>query len=140
MKSQPCSSEQVVGDNHQFLLTVAKIKHPGAKNQPSIVSRLLPKHFSAIAIFLFVYLVPIFKVQRMLMVDALLTLATWLPYTLYALIVAHIDGFYDNYSPKTVVSLEQSLFLLMMTNMFSTPVVYFVFNRNFRVTLLLVLV
>ena len=71
----------------------------------------------------------------MLMVDAFLTLATWLPYALYRTITLFLgDYFYDAYSWHTIFVFEEILFTLMMTNMFSTPIVYFVFNKSFRVS------
>ena len=69
------------------------------------------------------------------MVDAFLTLVTWLPKALYWPIIQHLgDSLYDTHSWHTILTVEEVLLAIMLTNMFSTPIVYFLFNRGFRVS------
>ncbi|XP_067942582.1 neuromedin-B receptor-like isoform X2 [Watersipora subatra] len=70
------------------------------------------------------------KLQLMLMVDAFLTLATWLPNTMYYTVVQ-----YQNKPPEFTEEefvVEVVLAGLTCTNAFSTPLVYLTFNNYFR--------
>ena len=72
----------------------------------------------------------------MLVVDAFLTLVTWIPISLYASVVEIIQ--LDDYSfeqLQRLIKVYQFLKVLMLTNAFTTPIVYFIFNKNFRVSL-----
>ncbi|XP_067943102.1 putative neuropeptide Y receptor 11 [Watersipora subatra] len=70
------------------------------------------------------------KLQLMLMMDAFLTLATWLPNTMYYTVVQ-----YQNKPPEfTEEEFVREVILagLTCTNAFSTPLVYLTFNNYFR--------
>ena len=69
------------------------------------------------------------------MVDAFLTLATWLPYNLYVTILEnHIDEFLKKYTGRQIFAMDATLVGIMVSNAFTTPVVYFIFNQHFRVS------
>ena len=71
--------------------------------------------------------------QKMLAVDAFLTVTTWLPYRIYDSLVVSL---YDNpYRNETLDIVYSVLTLLKLTNAFTTPVVYFIFNKYFRVSI-----
>ncbi|XP_067943356.1 RYamide receptor-like [Watersipora subatra] len=69
------------------------------------------------------------KVLIMLAVDSLLTLITWLPFNI--LLVFDSTPLLDK-NPSNFYITEVTLYMLMGTNAFSTPVVYLIFNKNFR--------
>ncbi|XP_067947421.1 histamine H2 receptor-like [Watersipora subatra] len=65
------------------------------------------------------------KLQTMLAVDAALTLLTWIPFVIR---YGSLKGtLYIDYETVDFV-----LYLLVTTNAFSTPTIYFIFNDNFR--------
>ena len=71
----------------------------------------------------------------MLVIDAFLTLATWLPINIYITVIGSIGKpFYRAHTWKQIFTIDACLFGLMMTNGFTTPIVYFIFNSNFRVS------
>ena len=77
------------------------------------------------------------QVQLMLVIDAFLTLITWLPYQIFSAVYESSQSEIQ-YTPEEIediVRIHQILTILMLTNTFSTPIVYFIFNRNFRVSL-----
>ena len=77
------------------------------------------------------------QVQVMLVVDAILTLITWLPASIYLAVVHHIGAsFFKAHTPIQLITITSCLIGLMMTNAFITPIVYFIFNSNFRVSTL----
>ncbi|XP_067942590.1 rhodopsin-like [Watersipora subatra] len=69
------------------------------------------------------------KVLIMLAVDALLTLITWLPFNIF--LVFDSEPLLDKNASRYLIT-EVTLYMLMGTNAFSTPVVYFIFSKNFR--------
>ncbi|XP_067942901.1 C3a anaphylatoxin chemotactic receptor-like [Watersipora subatra] len=73
------------------------------------------------------------RLLYMLMADAFTTLITWLPYNIWLLTAELMSPSYFEAFPKGKVYLVYTaLFFTMATNTFSTPVVYFTFNRYFR--------
>ena len=71
----------------------------------------------------------------MLVIDAFLTLTTWLPVHLYVSVIGFTgEQFYEAYTLKEILTTNAWLFGLMITNAFTTPIVYFIFNSNFRVS------
>ncbi|XP_067946712.1 neuropeptide Y receptor type 1-like [Watersipora subatra] len=65
------------------------------------------------------------KLQTMLVVDAGLTIITWIPFVIrYG---SHKGTLYVNYE-----TIDYFLYILTTTNAFTTPVVYLFFNQNFR--------
>ena len=71
----------------------------------------------------------------MLVVDGLLTVATWLPYNIFLpLIVTMNQELEAMYRRKDIMTIETVLGAIMFTNVFSTPFVYFIFNKSFRVS------
>ena len=71
----------------------------------------------------------------MLVFDAVLTVTTWLPFNLYLAISAGFGySFLQMYTIRQVLTMEAILRGIMLTNLFSTPVVYFASNSNFRVS------
>ena len=71
----------------------------------------------------------------MLVVDAFMTVLTWLPYYLfYSITLSFFSHIRASYSERQTFALDVFMFALIMTNAFSTPIVYFVFNRHFRVS------
>ncbi|XP_067942524.1 uncharacterized protein [Watersipora subatra] len=75
------------------------------------------------------------QVLIMLAADALLTLLTWLPLNI---LTSFDSPVLDGIDSRTYTIIDATLYSLMGTNAFSTPVVYFIFSKNFRhdVTLL----
>ena len=72
----------------------------------------------------------------MLVIDALLTVATWLPYNLCLAVTASYGvEIYKMYTLRTLLTVDAVLKGVMFTNAFSTPVVYFIFNKHFRVSM-----
>ena len=72
----------------------------------------------------------------MLMIDTFLTLITWLPYHMYISIAGGIKPSIDNTTNlKEVYTIKLFLTTVSLTNCFSTPIVYFIFNGNFRVSM-----
>ena len=72
----------------------------------------------------------------MLMIDAFLTLATWLPWNLYMVIADSLGSTFSSiYTEREIFSIGVVLTGVMLTNVFTTPIVYYIFNRNFRVRL-----
>ena len=68
----------------------------------------------------------------MLAADALLTIITWLPEEIYYFLM--VEGM----APQTTlqnISLRVAFQGLSLTNVFSTPIVYFIFNSGFRVSI-----
>ena len=63
----------------------------------------------------------------MLAVDALLTVITGLPYSIYQFFFPRHDYGYGSRHPKMITGTV--LVIIMSTNAFSTPVVYFIFNE-----------
>ncbi|XP_067943107.1 growth hormone secretagogue receptor type 1-like [Watersipora subatra] len=77
------------------------------------------------------------KLQVMLAVDTFLTLVTWLPHAIHTSVTAAKK---DN-TPSGIVELSSKDFVLegclsalVCTNAFSTPIVYMIFNKHFRVS------
>ena len=71
----------------------------------------------------------------MLVIDAFLTLITWLPYNVYEIIADGLGGdIFDSYTTEQLDVMSRTLVVIVITNMFSTPIVYFTFNRHFRVS------
>ena len=70
----------------------------------------------------------------MLMADAIVTLITWLPYNLY---IAITDSFYDplmvKHSKRQIYTIDVCLLATMLSNCFTSPIVYYIFNLSFRV-------
>ena len=68
------------------------------------------------------------------MVDAFLTVGTWLP----SKIADNTSDEYQNalsnaYTERRVFVIAVGLVGLLLTNVFTTPIIYFIFNRQFRV-------
>lgn len=78
----------------------------------------------------------VLQLQVMLVVDSFLTLVTWLPYNIYPPVIeAAARSKADVYDdPSADIRGFRILTALMLTNVFSTPIVYFIFNRHFRVS------
>ena len=78
----------------------------------------------------------VLQLQVMLVVDSFLTLVTWLPYNIYPPVIEAAarskSDVYDD--PSADIRGFRILTALMLTNVFSTPIVYFIFNRNVRVS------
>ena len=73
----------------------------------------------------------------MLVVDAMVTLATWLPHNIYTAATEALgDDLYVIYTERHVWVMDTVFSALMATNAFSTPVIYFIFNKQFRVNTL----
>ncbi|XP_067945147.1 cysteinyl leukotriene receptor 1-like [Watersipora subatra] len=70
------------------------------------------------------------KVLVMLAVDAALTVSTWLPLNIFYTLTATKSEI-DLYSEQGSIT-DAVLVSLMSTNAFSTPVIYFIFSKNFR--------
>ena len=72
----------------------------------------------------------------MLVVDAILTLITWMPYNIYSTVfqLSQVNTQYSRDEHIKGVQTFQILSILMLTNVFSTRIVYAIFNRNFRVS------
>ena len=69
------------------------------------------------------------------MVDAMVTLVTWLPLNLYlSIYYANEDYFVSTYTRRERFAFEAVLFGLMLTNCFTSPFVYYYFNLAFRVS------
>ena len=66
----------------------------------------------------------------MLVIDAFLTILTWMPEELFYLMVLGGFRLQDMKKHLIVVIVLQGLSL---TNVFSTPIVYYLFNNNFKV-------
>ncbi|XP_067943409.1 somatostatin receptor type 1-like [Watersipora subatra] len=71
------------------------------------------------------------KLQLMLVVDAIFTLIAWLPQDIYSAWLTYGNVDLIKYSMKAAV-LEASLAALTCVNAFSTPIIYFAFNKYFR--------
>lgn len=70
----------------------------------------------------------------MLVVNAFLTLSTWLPFNLYiAILENHIEEFWNKYTLRQLFTMDTVLIGVLLTNAFTTPIVYYIFNRHFRV-------
>lgn len=74
------------------------------------------------------------QVLRMLMVDAFVTVLTVTPY--YQMYTAITELYSDMRVNETELyyHLEVSLSLLQLTNVFSSPIIYFLFNGSYRVS------
>ena len=68
----------------------------------------------------------------MLVIDASVTLVTWLPFNLLYSISGGVESL-ENLTTRQIFILDSLLLGLMMTNVFSSPVIYIIFNRAFRV-------
>ena len=68
----------------------------------------------------------------MLVIDASVTLVTWLPFNLLYSISGGVESL-ENLTIRQIFILDSLLLGLMMTNVFSSPVIYIIFNRAFRV-------
>ena len=67
----------------------------------------------------------------MLVVDAFLTILTWIPEEIfYLMIVVSLEEHLEMKKQYTIAVVLQGLSL---TNVFSTPIVYYLFNNNFKV-------
>ena len=66
----------------------------------------------------------------MLVIDAFLTILTWMPEEIFYLMVLGGFRLQDMKKHLIVVIVLQGLSL---TNVFSTPIVYYLFNNNFKV-------
>ncbi|XP_067939471.1 QRFP-like peptide receptor [Watersipora subatra] len=70
------------------------------------------------------------RLLMMLAIDAFLTLCTWLPYNIMitsgSKILSKLGT--ERWARQTLLALQ----CLLLTNSFSSPVVYFIFNPNFR--------
>ena len=66
----------------------------------------------------------------MLVIDAFLTILTWTPEVIFFL-MDRTGGFKG--SMKKYLTIVIVLQGLSLTNVFSTPIVYYVFNNNFKV-------
>ena len=75
------------------------------------------------------------QVQLMLVVDAFLTLVTWLPSNVYSSMAetSQVNVNYSLEQLQMLIKVFQFLTVLMLSNAFTTPIVYFIFNKNFRV-------
>ena len=70
----------------------------------------------------------------MLVIDAFLTLLTWLPYNIYPSIMENRNLMTSDMDTiQFRVTVFHVLTAMMLTNVFSTPIVYLIFNRHFRV-------
>ena len=69
----------------------------------------------------------------MLVVDAFLSLLAWLPQDLYFALLSDADAELSMYDTN-LLTIDASLAALISTNAFTTPVVYLIFNENFRVS------
>ena len=70
----------------------------------------------------------------MLVVDAIVTLVTTLPFNLYLSIVfANEESFFSTYSFREIFTMDVLLSGIMLTNCFTSPIVYYTFNNSFRV-------
>ena len=70
----------------------------------------------------------------MLVVNAFLTLSTGLPFNLYiAILENHIEEFWNKYTLRQLFTMDTVLIGVLLTNAFTTPIVYYIFNRHFRV-------
>ncbi|XP_067944357.1 galanin receptor 2b-like [Watersipora subatra] len=69
------------------------------------------------------------KLLVMLSVDAFITIFTWLPCK-----VSHLYGALNGGGDVSEAKVDQDVILesVSMVNAFSTPIVYFIFNKNFR--------
>ncbi|XP_067939444.1 growth hormone secretagogue receptor type 1-like [Watersipora subatra] len=69
----------------------------------------------------------------MLLVNAFLSLSTWLPYNVYnSFTVSNAEKFYSPERYQQTLNVEMSLAALLASNSYSTPIIYFIFNSNFR--------
>ena len=69
--------------------------------------------------------------MRMLAVDALVTISTWLVFTGPAVMT---EEFKDNTDRQTMLLIELFLTAIYMSNCFTTPIIYYVFNNSFKVS------
>ena len=72
-----------------------------------------------------------FQLLLMLVIDAFLTVLTWMPEVIYFLMI--IGGFKEDMEAKIFWTISVVLQGLSLTNVFSTPIVYYLFNNNFKV-------
>ncbi|XP_067942536.1 substance-K receptor-like [Watersipora subatra] len=71
------------------------------------------------------------KLQLMLAIDALMTLLAWVPRMMYFLILSNSKKEWVKNGMSIFIQ-DASLAALMSTNVFSTPIIYFIFNTYFR--------
>ncbi|XP_067942731.1 putative neuropeptide Y receptor 11 [Watersipora subatra] len=90
------------------------------KNDDTVSNHLSNTHGKAIS-----------RLQIMLVVDAFLTLVAWLPQNLYFTIFTNYEAGFSEFTTQTFV-LDACFAALISTNTFSTPIVYFIFNKYFR--------
>ena len=71
----------------------------------------------------------------MLMADAIVTLITWLPFNLHLSITSSIqEQMTQWYSERERFSMDIVLLCIMLSNCFTSPIVYYTFNVSFRVS------
>jgi len=69
---------------------------------------------------------------KMLFIVASVTLIAWLPYNIWSIFYAYYDPLDD--VPQGNHYADTVLFALQLTNAFTSPIVYFVYDRYFKVS------
>ena len=67
----------------------------------------------------------------MIMADGFLTASLWLAYNLYTFIADYAE---NRGNKDDIFTTSEVLRGLLLTNVFSAPIVYFVMNKDFRVS------
>ena len=70
----------------------------------------------------------------MLVVDSILTIIAWLPNKIFWCIFNSREDVYKLFGDKDATISKAVLTGILLTNTFTTPLVYFSFNKNFRVS------
>ena len=69
------------------------------------------------------------------MIDAVVTLITWLPVNIVTAIILSNNGIMENMSHKAFITMYHILYILYTVKCISTPIVYYATNSSFRVSI-----
>jgi hypothetical protein len=71
----------------------------------------------------------------MLVVDASVTLITWLPHNLFISLKLSYPALFELYIWSQIAVTQDTLIAIVFTNSISTPLIYLIFNKAFRVSM-----
>ncbi|XP_067944617.1 somatostatin receptor type 1-like [Watersipora subatra] len=72
------------------------------------------------------------KLQGMLMADAFLTVLTWLPLSVAIMLMEQKPQLFSAFEPRDWFRLAVTVLIISSINSFTSPIIYFLFNRHFR--------
>lgn len=70
----------------------------------------------------------------MLAVDGVASVITWSPYMILAMVIATLPADKSGPASANLAIYRISFFTVALSNCFTTPVIYLIFNKNFKVT------